>query len=86
MSEAGFRSTRKQREIIDIILKAADGGEILSIRDIHERISYTCSFPAVVCSLTFLERHGFVVKERGAKNRTYLKPTLLAYQRFRPGP
>jgi predicted transcriptional regulator len=80
-----FRRTKKQREIMGLILAAASDGDFLCVKDIHEKVSYDCSYGAIRISLRALVRNGFLVRNAQG-NKTLLAPTDLAYDWFRPGP
>ena len=87
MYEKGlFAGTPKQREILNVILKAADEGTFLTARQLKERLSYGAQVghTAIYCSLNFLEKHGMITKERGYRGAIVLKPTLKTYQVMRP--
>lgn len=80
-----YRRTPKQREIVGMILAAAGDGEFLCVKEIHERVSYKCSYGAIRMSLRHLVRDGFLVRKADGV-KTLLVPTDLAYSWFRPGP
>ena len=86
----GFRHSEKQTEIMNVVLKAADDGQTLSAEEIRDRVNYghTITVNAMICSLGFLARHGFVQKQsRGDGTRKInWAPTSLAYAVFRPTP
>lgn len=86
----GFAQTEKQTEIMNLILQAADAGKHLSAHELHARLSYgdKCTVNAVMCSLKFLESHGFISRRRrgDGTRRSDLLPTKLAYIYFRPAP
>jgi predicted transcriptional regulator len=84
-----FSQTDKQVEIMTIILDAIDRGEAVTIKLIHSRVSYGASVrhSAINSSVNYLVHHGFLTKTRPAGNAVYqIRPTLKAYQYFRPGP
>lgn len=80
--------TPKQHEIMDLVLRAADAGELLDIAELKERLSYgpDVTKQALQCSIRFLEKHGMLARDyerrRGAR-RMVLQPTGLAYSTFR---
>lgn len=83
MSE-GFQDTPKQREIMQIVLSAADAGGFIGLRELHAALSYGAmvSNQAVQCSMRFLIKNGLVTRY-SEKGRTYYKPTPYAYRRYR---
>lgn len=81
MSEDPAR-TKKQREIMQIILAAADQGEFLNVKQIHSRVSYTCAYGSIRTSMRFLVKAGVLARER-AGTSSLMKPTLKAYELFR---
>lgn len=86
MSE--ITQTDKQAEIMGLVLKAADGGEILDIDQLKERLSYGagCTKQAIQCSIRFLEGHGMLVRgyeKRRRCRRMILRPTAEGYAFFR---
>lgn len=85
-----FAQTEKQVEIMRHILKAADAGGYLCANELYELLSYrdSCSVNAVLGSLKFLERYGFIQRrKRGdGTRRSDLIPTKFAYIYFRPAP
>jgi hypothetical protein len=80
-------------EIIDLVLKHAELAQEFSIRDLWNTLSYGCviSKSAVKCSVRFLIQHGYIeirygktyLKEHKRGCRGYIRPTPLAYERFR---
>jgi hypothetical protein len=65
---SSFRHTAKQQEMMDIILKAADTGELIYLAELNRRISWgpvdkTCLSSCV----RFLEAHGFVKRLYGPR-------------------
>lgn len=85
-----FAQTEKQMEIIDLVLAAADAGEILTYPLLKARLSYGHQITAqsLQCSIKFLEKHGLVVRHKaiGDSRITVIKPTSLTYTMFRPTP
>lgn len=83
MSE-GFQDSPKQREIMRLILEAADRGAFITLRDLHASLTYgpEVSVQAIQCSARFLERHGMLERARQGRERIY-KPTMKAYTRYR---
>ena len=78
-----FQGTDKQREIMEILFKAADEGRKITPTDLWLELSYghTCTRAAVLCSLNFLEKKwNLVQKSKRHGNLVYLTPTLKAYQ------
>ncbi|WP_062120503.1 hypothetical protein [Aureimonas sp. AU40] len=77
--------TDKQREIVGVILAAADKGEHLTVGEIMSRLSYKPSRPAFSCSLRYLEGNGIISRE-GWNGKRIVKPTGDAYAWFRSTP
>lgn len=78
------RQTRKQRQIMSVIFRAAGEGMFLNIRELHARLPYTCHYGSLRRSIEFLERDGVLVKESAGRS-TLLKPTQYAYALFGSG-
>jgi hypothetical protein len=76
--------TKKQREIVEMILRAADSGSFLTIKEIHAGLSYTCAYGSLRTSLKFLVGKG-ILERRKAGSQTLLIPTAEAYAWFRAG-
>lgn len=74
--------TKKQRMIVETILKAADEGRFLNHKELHAVLPYTCSYGSLRTSLKFLVGHGVLEKERTGLS-VVLKPTARAYSLFR---
>lgn len=77
------RKTAKQRELMGIILREAGQGRFLSIKELHELISYEASYGAIRISVRWLERQG-MLERRQAGRLTMLVPTQRGYDWFRP--
>jgi hypothetical protein len=78
-----FAHTDKQAEIMRHILTAADTGVPITLEKLREDLSYRASKQAVLCSLRFLEGHGFVEKRYHGNRTMDILPTKLAYSTFR---
>lgn len=81
-----IKQTDKQVEIVDHVLKAADAGAFIDFETLYRSLSYKCSRQALLCSLNILEEAGLVAKQYRYRATMLLKPTLLAYQVYRPSP
>ena len=81
-----YLNTPKQREIVHHVLRAADTGEFIELHQLKAKLSYgdTITKQALLCSLKYLQEHGFIEKQRKGRQMTY-KPTLKAYQKYRRG-
>ncbi|GAA4525586.1 hypothetical protein GCM10023174_10430 [Chelativorans composti] len=77
------RRTEKQREIMGIILREVGQGRFLSIKELHEMISYSASYGAIRISVRWLERQGMLERRQVGRN-TILVPTKRGYDWFRP--
>lgn len=90
MSAIGqFANSEKQQEIMKHIVEAASRGEVMTVDDLRAKLSYagTCTRQAVLCSLKFLEKHGYILKQRTGSNKPMLiKPTTLGFATFKPTP
>lgn len=74
--------TKKQRIIMDIVLKAADQGKFVNIVTLHEQLPYVCKYGSLRRSVDFLTDQEFLVKERAGMS-VLLVPTKSAYDWFR---
>jgi hypothetical protein len=86
----GFTQSEKQTEIMNVILKATDEGLMLDAKGVRDRVRYggKVTVNAIISSLNFLVKHGFLVK-KSREDRTrglYWLPTKLAYSTFRVAP
>lgn len=90
-----FYQTRKQIEIIEKVLGAADKGQHLSITELWKSLSYgpQCTKQAILCSIRILKLHGLVRTVYGKDKiefkrgrEGHIVPTPEAYARFRPTP
>ncbi|MBD9511620.1 hypothetical protein IB265_33230 [Ensifer sp. ENS10] len=77
------RRTEKQKELMGLILKAANDGAFLTPSELHAKISYPATYGAVRVSIKFLVSQGMVEK-RPEGNFVRLVPTLRGYDWFRP--
>lgn len=86
---AEMKMTRQQREIMALILGAADKGYAISMPQLRADLSYggEVTKQAVLSSLRYLEARGMLTKEYGRGNKPMtMKPTALAYVTFRAAP
>lgn len=81
-----FAQTEKQTEIMKLILGAVDHGSYITLASLREQLSYTPTKQAVLCSLNFLEGHGFLTKKYHGNRTMEIVPTALAYSTFRSLP
>ncbi|PZR92263.1 MAG: hypothetical protein DI537_13835 [Stutzerimonas stutzeri] len=77
------RRTEKQKELMGLILQAAGQGTLLTVKELHAKISYPASYGAVRISLNFLEGQGMIERKRQGQN-VLLVPTDRGYDWFRP--
>lgn len=79
------RRTEHQREIMGLVIKAANDGAFLTQNAIYPMLSYasTTTFGAVRTSIRFLEEQGMLVRVKNGIHRD-LVPTELGYDWFRP--
>lgn len=76
--------TFKMKRIMETVLEAADTGVFLNIKSIHEAMNYSCAYGSLRVTLRTLNARGFVEKTF-AGTSTIIKPTALAYAKFRAG-
>lgn len=76
------RKDGKYAEIAKIIMTAADAGEYLTIKEIHEKLSYECAYGSLRKNLDALEAKKMILRERAGMS-VLIKPMLLLYQWFR---
>jgi hypothetical protein len=84
VKETSFRLTKKQVEILDVILRATDNEEVLYGGEVRNRLSYgkTVTDWAVRGSIKILRDRGYLtIKMEGRKMAIY--PTMLAYSVLR---
>ena len=89
-----MRMTDKQMTIMKVVMtgNVDEDGTTISWCDIHEvreRLPYSASREAVMCSLKFLERKGMVevrprAEVRDGRRRTLYLPTNLAFDVLTP--
>ena len=79
-----FKKTKKQTEIMELLLKAADAGKMMGFEDIREGLSYgkTVVHQSIRISLNFLFKHDMISRNRVGRF-TYYIPTAKAYTEFR---
>ncbi|SCW95619.1 hypothetical protein [Ancylobacter rudongensis] len=73
--------TRKQREIMSLILAGVARCKLYTAEEINQKVSFACSEGATRVSLRFLVAHGILVKKRVGRNVIY-SPTPQAYVDF----
>lgn len=83
MAVKGLLKTKKQTEIMRVVLAAMDDGREVTIEELCESVNYEVSAAAMLCSVRFLILHKVLDKETRA-GRVYLKPTSKSYEVFRP--
>lgn len=80
------RRTEHQREIMGLVIKAANEGKFLLQAELHPLLSYAADVTsdAVRVSVRYLEEQGMLVREKAPGNHRKLVPTLKGYDWFRP--
>jgi|SRR6478609_793111 len=88
-----MNNTDRQREIMHLVLQAADEGRFISLKELHARLIPESAETAMQCSIRFLAKHGMVERVYGPDygeyrigEILYVKPTILAYAKYRPAP
>lgn len=81
-----MRGTQKQIEIMTLVVEAAARGQVITVDDLTDRLSYKPSRSAAHCSVKFLRNHGLLEKiSRGCRG-TELVPTAMAMSTFKSTP
>lgn len=81
------RLTKKQKNIMGLVLKKAGEGVFLTVSELHKEVSHgeTCTYGAIRKSLDVLEDAKMIKRERRTgTNSKEVKPTNLGYDWFRP--
>lgn len=81
------RLTKKQKNIMGLILAKAADLKFLTVKELHKEVSHgdQCSYGAIRKSLDVLEEAGMIVRERrSGENSKQVKPTHKGYDWFRP--
>jgi hypothetical protein len=78
----GIQRGKKQCEIAEIILKAADDGIFLNVTEVHEMLSWNNAYGTLRKTLKVFEDRKLIVKER-AGMCVLIKPTASLYHWFR---
>jgi hypothetical protein len=80
-----FAKTRKQTEIVEVVLRAVDAGELLNIAEIRKRISWGSKITRSTLkgALEGLIRWGILEKQIDKTKHAFYKPTPKAYHLFR---
>lgn len=90
MSSAGMcLLTDKQHEIMGHVLEAAGKGSYITLVELwRDKLSYgpSVSKQAVLCSVKFLAKHGFVIRQPDGRNSMKIIPTSKGYETFQPTP
>ncbi|MBO6510631.1 MAG: hypothetical protein JJ979_19475 [Roseibium sp.] len=73
------RRTRKQKEIVNLVLKAADEGRELLFTELKQQLSYTACNAAINQAVENLDACGVIRKKKLDNGRVVLSPTLDAY-------
>jgi len=78
------KRTDKQRQIMFLVLEAADVGSFYTITELHQALPYKCAYGSLRTSLRFLSKRGIVELERSGMSKI-VRPTIKAYDWFRVG-
>lgn len=76
------KRTDKQRQIMHLVLEAADAGTFYTVTELHQTLPYTCAYGSLRTSLRFLVKRGIVELERSGMSKI-VRPTIKAYDWFR---
>jgi hypothetical protein len=79
---AKIRRGKKQAQIAQVILQAADSGEYLTVSQIWDALPYKCAYGTLRKMLKVFEDRKMIEKERTGMSVT-VKPMLLLYQWYR---
>lgn len=83
------KRTEHQREIMGLVIKAANQGRFLTQKELYPMLSYASevTFGAVRFSIRLLEERGLLLRVKAATGRDKeLVPTDRGYDWFRPAP
>lgn len=80
------KRTAHQREIMGLVIKAANEGKFLTQSEIFPLLSYSAevTFGAVRLTIRNLEEQGMLVRVKSKGNSRELVPTERGYDWFRP--
>jgi len=78
------KRTDKQRQIMHLVLEAADNGTFYTVTELHQALPYTCAYGSLRTSLRFLVKRGIIELERAGMFKI-IRPTPSAYDWFRSG-
>lgn len=78
------KRTDKQRQIVHLILTAADEGTFYTVKELHEALPYTCAYGSLRTSLRFLRERKIIELERSGQVK-FVRPLPAAYDWFRLG-
>jgi hypothetical protein len=81
-----FTNTKKQREIMNLIVAASARGETMTVPLLKAQLSYGAgvSNQAITGSLEMLAKHGFLKKTLKGPHAMLIEPTALAFRTYRP--
>lgn len=81
------KRTEHQKEIMGLVIKAANNGRFLTQDEIYPMLSYASevTFGAVRFSIRLLEEQGLLMRVKTGRKRE-LVPTERGYDWFRPAP
>ena len=74
-----FTGTPKQREILRLVLEAADRGEETTVEELRSRLSYKPAYQSLIGSLRYLHIHGMIEKKYQRYKPMTILPTLQTY-------
>lgn len=81
-----MRFTKKQIEIMNLIVAASGRGESMTVPLLKATLTYgaTVSDQAITGSLKILVGHGYLRTELAGPHPMRIEPTTAAFRRFRP--
>ncbi len=81
-----MRFTKKQREIMTLIVAASSRGENMTVPLLKTTLSYGAgvSDQAITGSLKILAKHGYLKTELAGPHPMKIEPTAAAFRRFQP--
>jgi predicted transcriptional regulator len=79
-----FQGTKKQMEILKLIVEGTEDGAI-DMDQLRERLSYKPTRQAVNCSVKFLEEYGLVIRAkqlRRGRKHVIFNPTIRGLKEY----